>query len=312
MENNAPPPEGVVGRAINAIFGNPAMIPEAQRNFIPDPPRDVIVQGTQAIDAMQEFCERIKPYDLSAAVAFLKTRFYGQPMTARYRSQCATVLCQELDRQNVRDIHRRAQLVEEAVETHIIERIQYEPRWNADQIEAVNSFNDGIQGRAQKRSPYWYWVKDNIVISSDLNSKTPWQESTSFRFSHLIYPTLAVGGAIIGLAAIGYGVQKIVKPLISHLFATQVSTITIQSPSIQQALPLLTGTGPSSQDLMIQRLLEGFTSISENLSTINKNILDNNTLTQSTTQRVEDFINKQSMSWMEVAISRIWSPPSPS
>lgn len=304
--------EGVAGRVWNALVGNPAIVPDAQRMFVPDPPRDVLVQGMQAIDALRDFNERVHEYDLPTAVAFLKTRFYGQPMTARYRAQCSTVLCQELDRQNVRDIHRRAALVEQAVEQHINDRLTFEPRWNATTIEEVNEFNNGVAGRATKRSPYWYWKKDNISINSDLNSKTPWQEQDCFKISHLIYPTLAVGGAIIGLATVGYCVQKLIPRLISQLWSTTETSIIIQNPNLQQVLPLLTDTAHSSQTLMTQQLLQGFTSISENLSAINKNIVDNNTSIVLMTKVVDDFTKQQQMSWIQAALSRMWSPPSPS
>lgn len=287
-------------------------MPEAQRSFVPDPPRDIFTQGTKALDSMNDFYEKIRPYDTATALAFLKTRFYGQPMTSRYRSQCAAVLCQELDRQNVRDVQRRAQLIEEAVEEHILERLNHEPRWSSSQIENVNRFNDGVLGRGEKRSPYWYWCKDNISISSDLNSRTPWQERDSFRLSHLMYPIAIAGGAILGLAALGYCAQKSIKLLTSMLSSTPTTSITIQNPNLQQVLPLLTGTAHNSQELMTQELLKGFTNISENLCAINKNILDNSTSTQLMIQRVEQFISKQQISWTEVILSRIWSPPSPS
>lgn len=299
-------------RIWGALVGNQAPPPDAQRNFVPDQPRDVLVRGMEAIDAVREFNERVKEYDVEACVAFLKTRFYGQPMSPRYRSQCASVLTQELDRQNVRDVLRRANLIEEAVEIHIRERLTYEQRWNPDTIQKVNEFNEGVCGKAKVRSPYWYWKFDNISINSDLNSRTPWQESNSFKISHLIYPILAGSGVIIGLAALGHYVPKLLRHLISAPSATTGVSITIPSQNIQQVLPLLTGIVQDSPAAMIQQSSKAFTDTLESLLATNKSILDNNMLIQSTIQRVEDSIKQQSMSWMEVVISRLWSPPSPS
>lgn len=66
--------------------GQPQPVSAQNRAFVPDRPHDILIQGIEAIRLTNEFIEEVREFDLTAAKDFLDVKFYGQPITDKYRA----------------------------------------------------------------------------------------------------------------------------------------------------------------------------------------------------------------------------------
>lgn len=267
-------------------------------SFIPDVVED-LHNGTQVARKIKEFNEEVRDFDLDSAVAFLNLRLYGQEITGRYRSQAATLLLQELDRQNIKSIERKWNIVNRAVGAHIDYKLNEEPRWSYRDVENIRKFNDACTGNVMKRNDNWYWKFDRISIRENLNSNVPSDEDTSFRLSHVFVPIMAVAAGVSLAALAGYAAYKIVNWFTSRPFLTQAATTIIPSIQQQYVPPINAGIALGSPMNMIPAEFQAFMHISESLSAIQTNLVEMNTLNKSLIQVVEKSIEQQQMTWIE-------------
>lgn len=289
----------------NRYFGGqPDPVPANARAFVPDRPHDVLIQGLEAIRLTNEFIEEVAEFDLQAAKDFLDAKFYGQPMSERYRAQCATALGQELDRQNVRNMTRRAKLIPRAVEGHITGRLRDEPRWNRESIEKVNRFNQGVNGDIQTRNPYFYWQWDRTTIASNLNSDRPWDDERSFRLSHLVAPMAVVAGTAILAGAVGLAARAAWKWFTSPPSMPDMTCFI--TPSTNSLLQPRTSIDMLQEAPQTTRQIVSAVSIgiSKSLSVIQESLQESNTLTRSMIQHVEELTRQQQMGLMQGV--RLW------
>lgn len=287
--------------------GQPEPVPAHARIFVPDRPHDILIQGTEAIRLTHAFIEEVAEFDTQAAVDFLDTKFYGQAMTDRYRAMCATALGQELDRQNVRNHTRRARLLPRAIEAHITKRLREEPRWNRQQIEQVNAFNQGVTGEIMTRNPYFYWQWDRTTIANTLNTERPWDDERSFKLSHLIAPIAIVGATAIGVVAVGLAARAAWKWCTSAQSMPVMSSFIIPSMGIPQQPLTSNATELSTQTITTQIASAVSTGISKGLGAIHDSIQEQNTLVRSTTQLVDELMNRQPVTLTEALRSWIAS-----
>lgn len=266
---------------------------------MPDRPHDILVQGLDAIRLTREFIDEVTEFDMAAAGDFLDVKFYGQPITERYRAQCATALGQELDRHAVRNVTRRARLIPEAVERHIDRRLRAEPRWNKSTIERVNLFNNGVTGAVKTRNPYFYWQWDRTSIASTLNSERPWDDEQSFKPSHVMAPLAMAAGAAIAVVAGGLAVRAAWKWFTSPPSMVDTSYYTTQRALLPLQQHISNAIDHRVQETMSQVTSSLSTGISSALCAIQDGIRETNTLTQSTMRLVEEHTKLQQITLME-------------
>ncbi|CAG4931999.1 unnamed protein product [Parnassius apollo] len=246
------PDVGRVDRILNYLLGRPQQPEDAAIHpiFIPQAAGPEIDAAIERVNRTAELVERLTPYDVDTAVAYLDVRMYGQKITDRYRAQCATLLTQEMDRQGLHNIRRRKPIITEAIEIHIRERIRTELRWRFDDIEAVNKFNGAIEGTVERRHPWFYWKTERTQLAGSLNILGPWQDDSSFRLSHILAPVALTVGANIGVAAVGWGIYQLVKRLTSPHSCGQIACYTTLN-TVLQHLPLTqNGINPNPQQNM--------------------------------------------------------------
>lgn len=267
-----PPQAGISDRVFNFIRGHQQ--PDSGRAihpvFIPQSTPAEIDNAIENVTRTSELVERLGPYDVETAVAYLDVRMYGQKITDRYRAQCATLLTQEMDRQGLHNIKRRKPIIIDAIEIHIRERLRTEPRWRYEDVNNINKFNNAIEGTVERRHPWFYWRTERTQRAGSLNSLGPWQDDSSFRLSHIVAPAALTAGAIIGAAAVGWGIYQLVKYFTSQPCCVHTHcSITPNTVSLHSQL-MLSGTSLNPHQTMTQALSQVVTNISENSSAIRK------------------------------------------
>ncbi|XP_039761885.1 tigger transposable element-derived protein 6-like [Pararge aegeria] len=77
-----------------------------------------------------------------------------------------------MDRQGLRDLNRREAVIREGVETHIITKLQTEPRWSYESVKVVNKFNNAVEEYPEVEKCLCTWIKqarnNNIPISGPM------------------------------------------------------------------------------------------------------------------------------------------------
>ncbi|CAG4969240.1 unnamed protein product [Colias eurytheme] len=229
-----------------------------------------------------------------------------QVITARYTAQCATALLQELDRHGVRDISRRENILKDAIERHMEIRLRTEQTWSCEAIERTNRFNNGIEGRAERRNRFWFWKVDRAQLTGSLNGQSPWEDEWSFRPSHFLAPIAAVI-----VAAAGYLAYKAVNYFTSPASSSQTVSIITRNIATQQLQPMLRDTVHSVLQHTIKTPSLDSTNILGNSSAIQKDLAEMSTSIVSMTRAVERLTEQQSRTWRMVMVQWLESLLSP-
>lgn len=99
------------------------------------------------------------------------------------------LLTKEMDRQGLRDLHRREAVIRDGVEIHIETKVRTEPRFTYDGVNIINKCNNAIEGNVERRHPYFYWRTERARLATPLNEYGPWQDESCFRISHILAPS---------------------------------------------------------------------------------------------------------------------------